>query len=138
MIEANLIVSLTFPITPSRLPSVSSNGNKFVLPTIEISVANKSANTVRHPDDLTLFGGAVDEALKLLQDIWKVRKVHLYVGAPTTAVLTIGQKMQARHHASFVCHETSGGPESAFAPTIEISNETVRNVTSGQTVSLQP
>jgi hypothetical protein len=133
--EANLIVSLTFPIIPSRLAPVSAVEGTVVLPTIEISVEDSDHSTIRHPTDLTLFGGAVDQALRRLQDEWKVKKVHLYVGAPTSAVLLIGQKMQARHHVTFICYETLPGSVN-FAPTIEISSREVRAVSQNLSVSL--
>lgn len=133
---ANLIVSLTFPVATARLAPVSADNGNLTLPTIEISVENFGHSTIRHPSDLTLFGAAVDEALKHLQDVWNVKKVHLYVGAPAGAVLLIGQKMQARHHATFVCYE-SLPDNGAFAPTIEISSQQIRTVGHDLTVSLQ-
>lgn len=133
---ANLIVSLTFPVATARLAPVSAGNGNLTLPTIEISVENFGHSTIRHPSDLTLFGATVDEALKHLQDVWKVKKVHLYVGAPAGAVLLIGQKMQARHHATFACYESlpDNGP---FAPTIEISTQLIRTVGHDLSVSLQ-
>jgi len=134
--EANLVISLTFPIATSRLAAVSASGGNLTLPTIEISVENFGHSAVRHPSDLTLFGAALDEALKCLQDKWNIKKVHLYVGAPTPAVMLVGQKMQARHHATFVCYESLPG-NGAFAPTIEISSQEARVVGQDLSVSLQ-
>lgn len=134
--QANLIVSLTFPVAVSRLATVSAVADNLTLPTIEISVENFGHSTIRHPSDLTLFGAAVDDALRLLQDVWNVKKVHLYVGAPAAATLLIGQKMQARHHATFVCYEALSG-DGSFAPTIEISPQEVRTVGQNLSVPLQ-
>lgn len=136
--EAVLLVSLTFGITVERLPAPAGLGGSLTLPTVEISVENPNAQVIRHPDDLVLFGAAVDDALKILQDTWKVKKVRLFIGAPTSAVLKVGQKLQARHHSTFLCHEPlARGPDAMFAPTIEISPGTVRAVGIGQSVSLQ-
>lgn len=134
--EANLIVSVTFPLSSSRLAPVSANNGNLTLPTLEISVENFGHSTIRHPSDLTLFGAAVDEALKCLQNVWNVKKVHLYVGAPASAALLVGQKMQARHHATFVCYESMPG-NGPFAPTIEISSDKVSAVGHNLSVSLQ-
>lgn len=137
-VEANLVVSLTFGIKISRLADTSASDGYLKLPTIEISVDDPDASTIGHPTDLVLFGRAVDEALKLLQDDWGVTKVHLYVGAPPTAVVIVGQKMQARHHASYICYEAlPKGASAPFASTIEISSQEVKAVGSGLTVSLQ-
>ncbi|KLU37771.1 hypothetical protein AB595_06150 [Massilia sp. WF1] len=134
--EANLIVSLTFPVAAARLAPVSAENGNLILPTIEISVENFGHSTIRHPSDLTLFGAAVDQALRCVQDVWNIKKVHLYVGAPAAAVVLVGQKMQARHHATFVCYEALPG-NGPFAPTIEISSQTVRTVGQDLSVSLQ-
>jgi len=134
--EANLIVSLTFPVAASRLAPVSAGNGDLRLPTIEIAVENFGHSAIRHPSDLTLFGAAVDDALRTLQNVWNVKKVHLYVGAPAAAVLLVGQKMQARHHATFVCYESLPG-NGPFAPTIEISSQEVRTVGQDLSVSLQ-
>jgi hypothetical protein len=134
--EANLIVSLTFSIPVSRLGPASATNGSLTLPSLEISVENFGHSTIRHPSDLTHFGAAVDEALRCLQNVWNVKKVHLYIGAPAAAALLVGQKMQARHHATFVCYESlpSNGP---FAPTIEISSQEVCVVGQNLAVSLQ-
>lgn len=134
--EANLIVSLTFQVPATRLGAMSATAGNLVLPTLEISVDNVGHSVIRHPSDLTLLGAAIDDALQKLQNIWNVKKVHLYVGAPAAAVLLVGQKMQARHQATFVCYESLPG-NGAFAPTIEISSQEVKAVGQNQTVSLQ-
>jgi hypothetical protein len=134
--EANLIVSLTFPVTAARLAPVSASGGMLTLPTLEISTEHFGHSSIRHPTDLALFGAAVDEALRKLQDEWHVKKVHLYVGAPTSAAMLVGQKMQARHQATFVCYESLPGMGAAFAPTITISSKEVIAVGSSQSVLL--
>lgn len=134
--EANLVVSLTAPISDSRLAG-SSTGSGLRLPTIEISVEQFGHSTIRHPRDLALFGLAVDEALKTLQDQWRIKKLHLYVCAPASAALMVGQKLQARHHANVVCYESLPGKDAPYAPTIEISSHDVKVVGSNLSVSLQ-
>jgi hypothetical protein len=53
--------------------------------------------------------------------------------------MLVGQKMQARHQAAYVCHEACGGPGSAYAPTIELTSTHVRELVSGhyQAIELQ-
>ncbi len=136
--EVNLIVSLTFPISASRLADVSAANGVLTLPTLEVSVEAPSHSAIRHPSDLTLFGKAVDEALRKIQDEWKVKKVHLYVGAPASAVMLVGQKMQARNQATYVCYESLPGLGAPFAPTITISSQEVRAVGTDLVVPLQP
>lgn len=136
--EAALLVSLTYGITTKRLPSPVVVNDALAMPTLEITVDSPNPAVIRHPDDLVHFGAAVDDALRTLQDTWKVKKVHLFVGAPTSAALLVGQKMQARHQATFYINETlPNGSESVFAPTIAISATAVSAIRNGQSVSLQ-
>lgn len=136
--EATLLVSLTFNIKPERLADASVTGNQFSLPTLEIYLDSPSHEVIRHPTDLMLFSAVIDDAFRTLQDKWGVEKVHLYVGAPTTAVMTIGQKMQARNQASYICYESlPGGIGSKFQATIQISSNEVRELISNGTLSLQ-
>lgn len=136
--EAALLVSLTYGITTKRLPSPVVVNDTLEMPTLEISVDCPNPAVIRHPDDLVHFGAAVDIALRILQDVWKVKNIHLFVGAPTSAVLKVGQKMQARHQATFYINETlPNGPDSVFAPTIAISATAVSAIRNGQSVSLQ-
>lgn len=136
--EAVLLISLTYGITAKRLPPPVVVNDALTMPTLEITVDSPNPAVIRHPDDLVHFGAAVDDALRILQDTWKVKKVHLFVGAPTSAVLLVGQKMQARHQTTFYINETlPNGPDSLFAPTIAISATAVSAIRSGQSVSLQ-
>lgn len=136
--EACLLVSLTFGIDPARLPEHCYKDGKWVLPALEVYVDEPSTNVISHPEDLQHFGRRLDDALRTLQDQFRAKKIHLIVGAPTTAAVVVGQKMQARHHAPFICHESIGGPQAAFLPSIEISSAQVTELASGATCSLQP
>lgn len=135
--EANLLVALSAPIASARLATASSTRSTLSLPTIAISVDQFGHSTIRHPSDLTLLGAALDEALRTLQDSWRIKTVHLYVCAPTSAALLVGQKMQARHQANFICYESLPGENMPYAPTIEISSQDVKVVGSNLTASLQ-
>ena len=135
--EACLLVSLTFPVGHTRLPLTCYDGNDFVLPTLEVYIDAPSGAAIGHPQDLQLFGQAFDKALQTLQDQWNVEKVHLVIGAPATACVVAGQKMQARNQANFVCHESKSGVGEPFLSTIEISSTHVRHLASIQEISLQ-
>ena len=136
--EAVLLVSLTFTISVERLPAACQVGGSLVLPTLEIVVndADRGIHVISQPEDLQMLGRALDDAIQTLQDVWRVAKVHLFIGAPASATVLIGEKMQARHHATYVCHEARerDGP---LLPTIEISGDVAREPISGLTCSLK-
>lgn len=125
--EALLQINLTAAVPGSRLPSHLYRDGHYVLPTIELTVQNCSPACIRHPRDLELLGSAIDEALKIIQDEWRVKRVHLVPIAPLTANFRMGQKMQARHQAEFVLYELhkSSDGDQAFRPTIHISSNHV-------------
>jgi hypothetical protein len=123
--EATLLVYLTDSIPPEELPSTFYENKQWARPTIEISVESPSRRIIAHPEDLELFGVAVEHALQMLQDQWRALRIHLVVVAPITACVRIGQKMQARCQADFVLYErdTSSGTtgRGPFVSTIAIT-----------------
>lgn len=134
--EACLVVALTSAIPPARMPSSCATGDTFALPTLLIG-PELGKDCIQHPSDLEALAVTVDAAMRRLQDDWGVKRVHLFVSAPATATLLVGQKMQARHQAAYVCHEAVGGPGSAYAPTIELTSAHVRELVSGQAQSIE-
>jgi len=137
---ATLILALTSDISAARLPADCAQGDELLLPTLRITGPIFDKDCMQQPEDLQLLGLAVDAAMRTLQDEWRVRKVYLFVSAPASAVVATGQKMQARHHAVYICHEATAGPGSAYKATIEITPTFVRELVSGlaQSHSLQP
>lgn len=129
--EAILIVGLTSDIEALRMPANCALEGNFLLPTLRITGPSFDKDCMQQPEDLQLVGLVVDAAMRKLQDEWRVRKVHLFVSAPTSAAVVVGQKMQARHHAEFVCHESLPGPGSAYKATIKITPTLVRELVSG-------
>jgi hypothetical protein len=138
--EAILVVALTSDIAASRMPAACAQGDEILLPTLRITGPTFDKDCMQQPQDLQLFALAVDAAMRKIQDDWRVRRVHLFVSAPTTAALLVGQKMQARHHADFICHEALPGAGGAYKPTIEITPRLIRELVSGQAAThpLQP
>lgn len=134
--EACLVVALTSAIPPARMPANCASGDAYMLPTLQIG-PELGKDCIQHSSDLEALAVPVDAAVRRLQDEWRIKRVHLFVSAPTTATLLVGQKMQARHQAAYVCHEALGGPGSAYAPTIELTSTHVRELVSGQGQSIE-
>ena len=130
--DACSLVSLTFAIEARRLPPAHAQDGKMCLPAVEVFVDEPHAGVIEHPNDLASFGVALDKALREVQDQWGAGRVHLFVAAPAAACIVVGQKMQARNQATFVCYESKCAHGSSFEPTIEISGTDVRELVSGQ------
>lgn len=138
--EATLLVYLTDSIPSEELPSTFYENKQWTRPTIEISVGNPNRRVIAHPDDLELFGLAVDDALQKLQDQWRVSKIHLVVIAPITACVRIGQKMQARCQPDFILYERDTSAAATgrgrFVSTIAITPTTIVHLKTEETCPL--
>jgi len=85
------------------------------------------------------LGSAIDSIYRKIQDEWRIRKVHLFIIAPTTACIRIGQKMQARHHSDFILYERKpsiGGIRGSFEATIKISSTKVTLVSNSEQLEI--
>jgi SMODS-associated and fused to various effectors sensor domain len=133
--EATLLVYLTANIDPNRLPQSVHGANGWRLPTLKLSIDSPNADCIERPEDLRALGRSIDDAIRRLQDEWHVERVHLIVCAPTSVCVTLGQKLQARHHAKYMCYEALTGPGAPYKATIEISSESVCELVSGTDAS---
>ena len=138
--EAILLVELTTKIDYSRLPGECVQGDELILPALRISTVSPGIHCIRHPVDLQLVTKMIDDAVQVLQDQWRMTRVHVFAIAPASAIVVLGQKMQARHQAAYVIYESvAGGPQEPFRATIELTSEYVHELVSGnsQRQSLQ-
>jgi len=138
--EALLRVCLTDSPPASELPLNLATAGDYVLPTVEVGIDVPTYRSMGHPDDQGLLGVAVGEALRRIQDQWRIRTVHVVVIAPTTACFRLGQKMQARHQPDFILYErrpgTTPGSRGAFEPTIRISSTAAALVSTGTSIDI--
>lgn len=137
--EMVLQINLTAKIPPEDLPVHFFKNNDFKFPTVELTTDNCNFSVISHPKDLELLGNAIDSIYRKIQDEWRIRKVHLFIIAPTTACIRIGQKMQARHHSDFTIYERKpsiGGVRGGFEATIQISSTKVTLVSNSEQLEI--
>lgn len=138
--DAILLVELTAAIDFGRLPEDCFQENRLLLPALRITTASPSIHCIRHPVDLELVTKRIDDAVRMLQDQWRMTRVHVFAIAPASAIVALGQKMQARHQAAYVIYESdTRGPQAPFKATIELTSKHVQELVSGnnQQQSLQ-
>ena len=131
--------ALTYKVEASRLPSNLYRPPGYTMGVLEVTAASPTSlgrDIFKHPRDIDDFAIAIEEAIRKLQDQWRIKKVHLIVGAPASACFRIGQKLQARHHATVVCYEALPGAGAPFRETIEIANDKVTELQTGQSIAL--
>ncbi len=137
--EAILMINLTAKIPINEIPHRFLDQNGLKLPTIELSIDTCNINAISHPKDLELLGIAIDNVYQQIQDKWRITTVHLFVVAPTTACMRIGQKMQARHQADFIIYERKpsvNGIRGNFEPTIKISSTKVTSLSNNEQLDI--
>lgn len=140
--EALLLVQLTAAIPMHELPEAFQLDGRFLLPTIEVKVDEPSTRVVGHPDDLRLAGVAFGEALRVVFDEWRVKRVHVITVAPASACFRLGQKLQARSQAQVRFYERTptspscGSGTRPFVPTIDVLSDAVKLPDGSATVSL--
>lgn len=135
--DAALLVYLTSEIPTTRLPEILFRDAEYQLPTLKISIEHPSQDCLQSSNDLNRFSCRLNDAIKCLQDEWRVSNVHLIICAPTSACIVVGQKLQARHHSDYICYEALGGPQSQFRATVQINHNSIVELLSGQKMSAQ-
>ncbi|KWE64844.1 hypothetical protein WL77_20795 [Burkholderia ubonensis] len=137
--EALLLVSLTDRVPREELPAEFYQDGEWKLPVVEVVVPVPSRSVIAHPEDLVLVGKVFDNALRQLQEQWRVDRIHCIPIAPAAACVRLGQKLQSRHQSRVVFYErarTTDGSRGQFLSTIEIATSYVKNVRTGREVSL--
>lgn len=132
--EAVLLVYLTAVLPDCELPVEG-------LPTVRIVADEPSHMAIGGQPDLDLLAVKIDEALRLLQDTWRVDRIHCVLIAPASACVLFGQKLQARHHTPVRLYErerASAGSQqkAAFVPTIDIFPDQVNLPNSSSSISI--
>lgn len=135
--EAALIVALTFDLANERLGQAVYENGAFVMPALRLTASGAlSADVLESSADLDEVSQLLGDAVRTLQDDWKVKMVHLFVAAPASVAFKVGQKLQARHHAVFRCYEAERGAQSEYKPTIELASTEARMPNTGLRLQL--
>lgn len=134
--EAALLVYLTAAVDRAELPAELAGA----IPTMELRAQQPNHAVITTQKDLDALAVHMDNALRRLQDEWRVRRIHLLIVAPASACVLLGQKLQARHHANVVIYERKRVPpgqgRGPFVPTIEIGQSEVQLVGTSHRVPL--
>ena len=131
--DAALLVYLTASVPDTELPWQAMS-------TVKITAQEHGHSVVVTQRDLHLLAEKYGDALRILQDEWRVDRVHLLVIAPASACVLLGQKLQARHHAPVTLYERRRAATSVacgpFTPTIAVSPTAVSLVNTDRSISL--
>lgn len=102
--EGLLLVTLTADINTDELPSNLYN-NGYIIPTIKIESSEKRVTVISKETDLKTVDNLLNESIKNMKDLWKLKKIHIIVIAPTVINFSVGRAIQARYQGNIICYE---------------------------------
>ncbi|TVT73198.1 MAG: SAVED domain-containing protein [Denitromonas halophila] len=105
------------------------------LPWLRIVTPNPDSDCISHPDDLDQFMQVARRAISHVQDVMRVRKVHLIAISPASTVFGFGQMLQPGHHPEYVLYDRAGR-EYPFVPAFSITGHDVSALDSERPVSI--
>lgn len=104
--EVLLTVELTAHLDEDALPaSLAALVTRGDLPRIRVTTDNPSGECLQRKEDLALVLDAARLAINSIQDQMRAQRVHLIALCPASAAFSLGQLMQAGHHAAFVLYD---------------------------------
>jgi len=131
--EVLVTVELTAHVDEEALPADLKLGlNSGKLSRIRITSAKTGFDCIGHPDDLDQFALAARRAIVHVQDVMRVKKVHLIIVSPASTAFRFGQMLQAGHHPEYIVYDRAGR-DYEFAPALSITGYQV-SATDGQQV----
>lgn len=123
--EALVTIELTACVDeqamPTELALKIADGQ---MPWVRITTPNPSFNCIAHPKDLDQFTQVARRAINHLQDVMRVRKVHLIAISPASTVFRFGQMLQAGHHPLYTIYDRASRDDK-FVPAFSISGHEV-------------
>lgn len=121
--EGLLLVTLTADIDTNELPS-NLYDNGYLLPTIKIESSEKRHTVISKESDLKTVQNLLNEAIKNMKDLWRLKKVHIIVIAPTVINFSVGRAIQTKYQGKIFCYERNSNNKKQ-EPTICITDENV-------------
>lgn len=110
--EVLLTVELTAHIDeyalPDGLAKAVASGN---MPWIRLTTGTPNGECIRRKEDLVQVVDVARSAINSIQDKMRAKRVHLIVVCPASAAFSIGQLMQAGHHATFILYDRPNGQQ---------------------------
>jgi hypothetical protein len=122
-------VLITLELTASLDESALSDDLKEAINTgrivwIRLTSSKTGFNCIGHPDDLDQFSQSARKAIVHVQDVMRVRKIHLIALSPASTVFRFGQMLQAGHHPECVVYDRASR-DHKFVPALSITGHHV-------------
>ena len=121
LVTIELTASIDEQAIPTELASKIADGQ---MPWVRITTPNPGFDCISHPKDLDQFTQVARRAINHLQDVMRVRKVHLILISPASTVFRFGQMLQAGHHPLYTIYDRASR-ENKFVSAFSISGHDV-------------
>lgn len=110
--EVLLTVELTAHIDKSALPDGLANAvTERDMPWIRLTTDAPNGECIQRKEDLAQVVDVARRTINAIQDKMRAKRVHLIVVCPVSAAFSIGQLMQAGHHAIFILYDRPNGQQ---------------------------
>lgn len=123
--EVLLTVELTAHLDartfPDGLAKAVASGD---MPWIRLTTDAPNGECIQRKEDLAQVVDVARSAINSIQDKMRAERVHLIVVCPASAAFSIGQLMQAGHHATFILYDRPNG-EQPFREAFTINGHSV-------------
>lgn len=133
LITLELTARIDEDAMPVELESKIAAGS---LPWLRITLQEPRFDCISHPTDLDQFSHVARRTINHVQDVMRVRKVHLIAIGPPSSVFRFGQMLQAGHHPEYIIYDRAGRNDK-FVPAFSITGHDVSaNCDDGRPISI--
>lgn len=106
------------------------------MPWLRVTLPNPRFDCISHPTDLDQFMHVARQTINHVQDVMRVRKVHLIAVSPPSSVFCFGQMLQAGHHPEYTIYDRASRDDK-FVPAFSITGHDVSAISdSGRPISI--
>lgn len=124
--EVVLSLELTAEIDELALPDdIFSGVVKDNMPWIRICHESPNNGCIKAKEDLDQFTTVARQAICLIQDQLRAKKIHLIGVSPASALLRFGQLLQAGHHPTYTLYDRPDGAHK-FIPAFSIDGTCIK------------
>nr|ELR5213042.1 SAVED domain-containing protein [Providencia rettgeri] len=128
MEEAILSFELTAELDISALPDELRHSVKEKnIGWIRITNTDPGPTCINSKSQLDNFSALARQAIKTLQDSWKVKVIHVFGVSPASTIFKFGQMLQAGNHSTYRVYDRPDG-SNIFIPALDITGNSVKSV----------
>lgn len=128
MEEAILSFELTADLDISALPEELRHSIKNKnIGWIRITNTDPGPTCINSKSQLDNFSALARQAIKTIQDSWRVKLIHVFGVSPASTIFKFGQMLQAGNHSTCRVYDRPDG-SNIFIPALDITGNSVKSI----------